>query len=554
MKYTIFIYSLIIVSTFSPYTIHAEKVDRDKALLVAKNFLSERHPNPKFIFSPQNELELNSVGKTTFYVFNFDRGFIIVSAYDVVYPVAGYSFHGNFDVRNIPDALDFWLEELGFFMFKLEEHKHQGNPKIKDAWNKFLKEDFLPDRKMESIEPLIHTKWNQGCFYNSFFPLEPQGPCGYLFTGCVATAMGQVMKCYNFPVHGSGNHSYTTSYGLHEADFENTYYDWVGMEFELNDENDGVAELLFHSAIGINSQFFPNGTGGYDFDAKDALVDYFNYKETIQFYWRDAYSGDWTLTMRNEIEKGRPVLYGFADSSANTGHTAVLDGYQGVDFFHLNWGWGGSYNGYYYLDTITAGGYTFNYQHDAVIGIQPDIPDNTDVFPPENPVAEVHNREVNLTWNEPFGPPTIPLLGYYVFRNDTLLSEKIVLLPSYTDPDAPPGSNVYRIQSVYSGWGNGPSVTVEAYVSDIHESRQGIFKIYPNPASDFVMIKTNEEGQNDVFISLSDLKGRSVFSNNIELNKSGSTKINIAGIAPGVYLLYIKQGSETFSEKLLISR
>ncbi|MBN2175088.1 MAG: thiol protease/hemagglutinin PrtT [Bacteroidales bacterium] len=547
-KPIIIIYILLLVSARMA---SSGEVDRKTARIAAKNFLSEKAGCP-FNVHFMDDFTINSE-KSTFYIFNFSNGFILVSASDLIYPVMAYSFESTFTGKNLPEGLKFWINDLNHVT--LEEIKSAGDarPDIKAAWNHYLSENFISSEKILAVAPMIHCKWNQGCYFNSFFPEEPLGPCGHLYTGCVATAMAQLMKYYNFPIHGTGSNSYNSNYGFVEANFEDGY-NWYEMEFQLSGENDAVAELLFHDAVSINSQFFPNGTGGFDFDARDALVEYFNYKGSAQFIWRVAYSGDWGLLIRDEIEKGRPVLYGFADSSANTGHTAVLDGYQETHFFHLNWGWGGTYNGYYYLDTISAGGYNFNYQHDAVIGIQPDIEENADVFPPENPVAVIQNKEVLLTWDEPFSPGLLQLLGYYIYRNDFLICNRIIPDQHFEDIDVPAGSHTYSIQSVYSGWGNGPSVSVDAYVSRIHDSRQVNFEIFPNPASDFIMISNTARDQKELEISLTDIKGEMILVSDVLLDQGSTAKIYIPETSTGVYLLTINQGFEVFSKKILICK
>ncbi len=95
--------------------------------------------------------------------------------------------------------------------------------------------------------------------------------------------MGQIMKFYNYPKNGTGTYGYNSSYGYVEADFENTEYDWSAMNYHLTEEDSSVAQLLYHCAISIHSQFFPNGTGAFDFDARNAFVNYFNYKSRCTF-------------------------------------------------------------------------------------------------------------------------------------------------------------------------------------------------------------------------------------------------------------------------------
>jgi len=236
-----------------------------------------------------------------------------------------------------------------------------------------LTDNFIPAKDIMSVEPLLSTTWSQGCYYNTMFPEEELGECGHLYTGCVATAMGQIMKYHNYPEHGTGSNGYNDpNYDSVYADFENTYYNWTEMEDHLEDENEAVAELLYNCAISINSQFYSYGTGAFDISVRYALTEYFFYKPEAEFLWRDNYPGNWKALLRDELSNDRPVLYG-AETQNAEGHTIVCDGFQDTSFFHFNWGWNGSYNGYYYLDTLIVGDYNFNLHHDAVIGIEPDV-------------------------------------------------------------------------------------------------------------------------------------------------------------------------------------
>jgi len=218
---------------------------------------------------------ISSNGNPLFYVFNFQDGFIIVSADDIIFPIVAFSLEGNYTGHNLPPALEYWLNDLNHLLFMQNKFNSGQNEKVRLAWEKYSSDKFISSIKTEGVDPLILTKWNQGCYYNSSFSPEPQGPCGYLYTGCVATAMGQVMKFYNFPKSGTGSNSYNSNYGLQEADFENTVYGWADMQHQLNDSllSDkiitGLTYTDFDAPTGshnykVQSVFIGNGNGPYD--------------------------------------------------------------------------------------------------------------------------------------------------------------------------------------------------------------------------------------------------------------------------------------------------
>ncbi len=176
--------------------------------------------------------------KLSFMCLILNEGFVIISADDAVFPVLAYSLTSSYTGNNFPATFQNWMDQYKEQILFAKEEKLVASNQIKKAWQKYTAKDFVPDVDIQSVEPMIQTTWSQGCYYNSQFPIDTTAPCGHLWTGCVATAMGQIMKYYNFPQSGTGSHGYNSSYGWVEADFENTEYDWAGMQNHLTDEND----------------------------------------------------------------------------------------------------------------------------------------------------------------------------------------------------------------------------------------------------------------------------------------------------------------------------
>jgi len=316
----------------------------------------------------------------------------------------------------------------------------------------------------------------------------------------------------------------------------------------LTDENPAVAELMAHAAISVNSQFFYNGTGAYDNDARDALVEYFNYDENAQFLWRTSYQGDWNALLKSELDAGRPVIYGGVDQSNMAGHTFIFDGYQD-DFFHVNWGWGGQYNGYFYLDTLDPASYHYNYQHDAIVGIQPNIDLPVELYPPENFTASVDGNDVELNWQSPSVQSSLELLGYNVYRNDSLLNSKISTAAHYKDSDVPQGNQTYTLQAVFSGSGEGMKVNTEAYISGITDEKTINFELYPNPVNDVLRIKIISQAE-ILQVWIQNLGGQTLWQWT-PTHSAENITIDLSDLKTGVYLISIQSATGIFSKKLL---
>ncbi|MCD4682962.1 MAG: C10 family peptidase [Bacteroidales bacterium] len=551
MKYSLLI--TIFAFLFS-IVIFAEEVQIEKARLVAKNFYSEKNSNLVENLYFGEEFSVLYQNTLVYHVININTGFVIVSADDSVYPVLGYSFENSYNGIDFPPAFENWMDHYSKQIVYSISNQLSPSKIIKHAWLKYSAANFISNRDFEAVDPMIHTTWSQGCYYNSQMPADTNGPCGYLWTGCVATAMGQIMKYYNFPKTGTGSNSYYTSYGIQEADFENTTYDWLNMNYHLEEENNAVAELLYHCAVSINSILTPNGTGAYDFDARDALCDYFNFNENAQFYWRDSYAGDWEAMLRTELDEGRPVIYGGADSQTNAGHTFVCDGYHDTSFFHFNWGWNGFYNGYYYLDSLMASGSHFDFQHDAIVGISPDITGIIELYPPENLSAIVNGSDVTLSWEEALWPGNLELLGYNIYRNNTLVNSSIIPVTEFTDLSAPAGTHDYKVKTVYIGKEGSEFISTEVFVegSSISENKVQMFEIYPNPASDYIFIKVMDPDLDVFSFSLVDLSGQEIILGRMQTNND-IVKIQLPHVSKGIYLFQLRVDSEVFSKKLLIN-
>ncbi|NOX46059.1 MAG: T9SS type A sorting domain-containing protein [Chlorobi bacterium] len=545
----------LILALLLSVNISAKQVSKQDAKQLARNFFWEKSGRAfnEIVFEKETVQFKDAI--PVYYVFGLNKGFIIISADDAVFPVLGYSFNGDFQTEDLPDNIKLWMGSYADQIDYAIQNGNKAKKSVAGVWAKYLSKSFSPEKEIKEVRPLLYTNWSQGCYYNSEFPeTENENLCYHAYTGCVATAMAEIMKFHNYPKSGTGSHGYESSYGWLEVDFENTFYDWANMKYNLQDENPPVAELIYHCAVSINTQFVPGGSGAYDIDVRDALVDYFGYEEGAQFIWRDSYFGDWGGMLRDELNNGRPVLYGaVAQVKDYFGHTLVCDGYQDSTFFHFNWGWDGAYNGYYYLDSLTANSYEFNLFHDVIIGIWPDIGDSYIIQAPENISASIELNTVELLWDEAT-EGTLEKLGYNVFRDGQIVNEAIVTDTFYVDMDVPSGEHNYKISTVYIGDEalSENSVFVQGVGIAEQGSREFPFVVSPNPATDYLVISGKSGTDKISAVKLLDLSGKEIKQWDIGFQPA-PIQLKLPEVE-GMFLLQIINGRESYSSKLIIGK
>ena len=244
-----------------------------------------------------------------------------------------------------------------------------------------------------AVEPLLTSTWGQRAPYNYMCPLKTPTPWdGYqpdeqhCRVGCVAVAMGQIMRYHQWPARGEGSNSvvypvFDTNANTFSVDFSEADYDWDNMIDDYSGdyteaEGRAVAELLYHCAVASNMLFEKTFSFSTNFTAGDALVKYFHYDGSrMQTRLRSDYSRDeWLDMVREELSNGRPIFYEAISFSLSEGiyaHSFVVDGYNEEGLVHVNWGWYGHEDGYYDIDLLDPPGYQFNFYQDMIVGISP---------------------------------------------------------------------------------------------------------------------------------------------------------------------------------------
>lgn len=299
---------------------------------------------------------------------NDNKGFIVAPADDRAPALLGYGESEIVDEsgKMSPEFL-YWIDELGRQVAYAAEHPTAGRLRIS-----------RPEREPIAIQ--CATRWNQGSPYNSMCP--PQDP-PHAVTGCVATAMAQVMKYHNWPVTGEGEISYQWSRTTLSENFGEVTFDWENMLDEYTGDEPrknrtAVARLMKCAGYSVEMNYSLNGSGAQSVAIAPALGRYFRYDKALSYQKRDYYSlAEWEEMIYSSLRQYGPVIYN--GQSGAGGHSFVCDGYEGDGYFHFNWGWGGLSDGYFLLDALDPahqgiGGANggFDFMQDAILGIRPD--------------------------------------------------------------------------------------------------------------------------------------------------------------------------------------
>jgi hypothetical protein len=302
------------------------------------------------------------------YLFETATGFVLTSADDAATPILGYGFGSKISSPDANPAFQAYIQYRKAEMNQIKALNLENSSTL-PVWQQAVQNSF--DRNdTRSINPLLITTWNQGWPYNMYCPADAAGPGGRVYAGCVASAMAQVMKYWNWPVTGQGSHSYYAyGYGTQSANFGNTTYNWDQMPNSVGTPNEAVARLMYHAAVAVDMGFSPDGSGAYSDDAAAALRQNFRYNNALQMRDKDSYSNSgWEQLLRDELDDVHPMYY--HGSGEGGGHAFVCDGYQNTSYFHFNWGWSGAYDGYFYLNNLNPGS-SFNWGQGAIFDVHP---------------------------------------------------------------------------------------------------------------------------------------------------------------------------------------
>ena len=356
---------LILFLLLSVTTNYADNVDFNTALRIARAYVNTSKKDAQNI----KTRAAATATQQPYYIFNDEagKGFVVIAGDDKMGKVLAYSKEASIDMANLnPEAR---------YLFDTYRQVYEELSKNKTLTTRA----GAATKAADAVQPLLKSKWGQD------YPYSKQ--TRYM-TGCVATAVAQVMYYHKWPAQGKGQESYTVKFDntVRSADFTKSHYDWDNMLLDYNRRNittkqeDAVALLMNDVGIATNMQYTDRASGTQSYMAERALRNYFDYDASMV---TRSYEGvdNFIEIVKKELRNGFP-LYISGDSKTGGGHAWVCDGFDEEDRFHMNFGWNGQANGYYSLATlsVTSTGSEFNgAQHSFnrrlhVIAIHPNKP------------------------------------------------------------------------------------------------------------------------------------------------------------------------------------
>lgn len=371
---------LTLIAITNIYFLFAAPVSEEEAYQLAYNFFnlnsdSEKSQitlNFKHIETSIKQNTKSNVEVAYYYIFNkSNHSFVIISGDDLTYPILAYSNESNFDFYNISPATKDWIDQYGKQIKYAIDNDIQPNDDIQNEWKNLRNKSKQINKIQNGVSPLVKTKWNQSPYYNDLCPWDEELKARTI-TGCVATAMAQIMRYWSYPTIGSGSYGYThPKYGYLFANFGVTYYDWSAMPESIKEPNLAVATLNYHCGVSVNMGYGVNGSGAAgSVVVAPALINFFRYDKSLKIENRSSYSyNQWITMLKEELLSGRPMYYQGAGNVG--GHAFICDGFNSDNYFHFNWGWGGASDGYFLIDALNPGSMTFNSSQSVVMGIQP---------------------------------------------------------------------------------------------------------------------------------------------------------------------------------------
>ena len=368
-------------------------IDETTAKQLAQNFWKENNimgvRGDKIFKKRMDDAKFANVapqcGYSEFFIFNNEngKGFVIIAADDCVTPILGYSYDNNFVAENLPPNLKGWLDGYAEQIRMAVEMRVTATEEIRADWECLRRRKNLPIKSETAVSPLIATTWSQGQYYNMLCPEDINGPDGHALTGCVATAMAQILKYWEYPndAHRVVWHEYDHPvYGILGANYSyagGSYY-WNYMPTQLTYssstyQKQAVASLMYHCGVSVEMNYGPDVSLAYSTAAEIAFRAFFDYNDATLKMKSSYTDTQWINLLKNELDDGRPIFY--AGSGPDGGHAFVCDGYNANNYFHFNWGYSGGGDGNFSINNLnpTVNGHQFNFTsgQNAIIGIEP---------------------------------------------------------------------------------------------------------------------------------------------------------------------------------------
>ncbi|MFB6317180.1 thiol protease/hemagglutinin PrtT [Saccharicrinis sp. FJH54] len=551
--------SLVIAGLIFVFSAFSAKVTRELASKIAVSYLSGLG-NKHFVF--KDITEINNENYPTQYIINLSpEGWVIIAADDNIKPVIAYSKKGNFTLdSNISEDVKRWIngysdqissvinDNLKSKSSEWDKLQHDGQGSLTSGQN--------------SVAPILDIEWDQVAGWNNLCPVDDDGPGGHTRIGCVALAMAQAMYNVKLEAPLSGAHRYVHDiYGAISIVFESKEpFDWGAMA--KNKPNIENQRLLYYCAVAISTDFGAKGSAASPVNIIGALKEYFGYSADLKYYERyDFEDQDWKNLIKSDLDKGNVLVYSGTDE---IGHSFNIDGYDNNDYFHVNWGWNGKYNGYYSIDNLNPSGYRFDNNQSVIVGIADTYFGPTDItlsseevyekIPAGSFVGKVEvkdNSAVDTFIYQLDGGldflSGVKETAFYI-ENDSLKTKYIfdasikneyVLNIHVKDQQGYNFSKAFIIDIITK---NSTSVSKQMINSDR-------FNVYFNKKLNGLVLRSIVKNCKIDF-ELFDMNGTKVMDEQIT---EKNTIINVDHLSKGIYLVHLSIGDNSFYKKILIN-
>lgn len=295
---------------FGIMSVWADEVTEEQALQLARNFMTGHTKEKARLGSRSAEPDIESAGQVSgLYLFNVgeNEGYVIVSNDDQTTPILGYSDVGAIDPDNMPDNMRAWLQGYAEEIEWLQQNvsSQSGVRKTRSATTRASQKS--------NIEPLIKTNWNQGAPYNYMTPYYGEENYQYVYsvdakegyyhcaTGCVATAMAQVMYYHKWPTQSTKEISSYTWKSNTMPSLAVTTFDWNNMLTNYEDrstnpvtilgtetQQTNIATLMKYCGYALKMNYGPQ-SGAVSAEIVTALTTYFDYNRDCRLIQRLRY-------------------------------------------------------------------------------------------------------------------------------------------------------------------------------------------------------------------------------------------------------------------------
>ena len=476
-------------------TMYARTVSFEQAQLIAKDFFGDTSVRKTKLVRGKDSSMLSP-----YYIFNSDskKGYVIISGDDRTPLILGYSNTDNFDSDNVPPGLQYLLNQYQTYIESLDENIDSDTNVENDT--------------KEIIAPLLTTKWNQNEPYNACCPKEGDYTCP---TGCVATAIAQIVNYHKWPDVGEGTFSYNMNGQQLELNYGNVELDWDVMSDEYNENSsvescEEVAKLMYACGVGLETNYtLDRGSGSHIVMAKRFLVENFKYDANAKIVWRHNYlKNEWNDLMYDELKNSRPIYLQGGQ------HAFVCDGYNGDGYFHFNWGWSGSMDGYFLFSPLMPNEDDYSENLLAMINIKKREGDkqdctfdivNTGDFTIESYYPDYVMINMGL-WHNYTRKDFNGKSGIEIENTETLESSYI-LYPTFISGAVP-------VNGLVLVSGSGESAFFNHRNSGLVSGLYKLYPIYTADGSQIIRVRCIAGGQNHIDLTITE-DGEYIYSNTV---------------------------------------